>query len=223
MNVLSALIAQENSISFDTGIYYYSLITVFWLFLFIESFGKKDIIQRHKNKLSLVIVGWFMATLLLAFFIPMRCKEKPEISPLKSLEHDLHSVVAFFILPVFAFANAGINLSGVGLSQLLHPVPLGIAMGLFVGKQVGIFGLCALCIKLKIAQLPQGMNWASLYGTAALCGIGFTMSLFVGSLAFEETGVNMIFDERLGIILGSLASGLVGFVVLNLFLPKNQS
>ncbi|GAA0292990.1 Na+/H+ antiporter NhaA [Psychrosphaera haliotis] len=156
-----------------------------------------------------------LAGVLLAMFIPMRSKENPEFSPVKELEHDLHSVVAFFVLPVFAFANAGLNLTGVGFEQVLHPVPVGIALGLFVGKQVGIFGLCWLAIKMGLAKLPKGMNFAALYGTAALCGIGFTMSLFIGSLAFEETGVDLLFDERLGIIVGSVLSGIVGYLVLN--------
>ncbi|GAB2997376.1 Na+/H+ antiporter NhaA [Psychrosphaera aestuarii] len=161
-----------------------------------------------------------LAGVLLAMFIPMRSKENPSFSPVKELEHDLHSVVAFFVLPVFAFANAGLNLTGVGVEQLLHPVPVGIAAGLFIGKQVGIFGLCWLAVKAGLAQLPKGMNWASLYGTAALCGIGFTMSLFIGSLAFEETGVDLLFDERLGIIVGSILSGVVGYLVLNKSLKK---
>lgn len=161
-----------------------------------------------------------LAGVLLAMFIPMKSKEDPSFSPLKDLEHDLHSVVAFGILPVFAFANAGINLTGVGFEQMFHSVPVGIALGLFLGKQIGIFGLCWLAIKLKLAPLPSGMNWMSLYGTATLCGIGFTMSLFIGSLAFEESGVNMIFDERLGIVIGSLASGIFGFLILKKYLPQ---
>lgn len=163
-----------------------------------------------------------LAGVVLALFIPMRSKTDPDESPLLDMEHDLHSVVAFFILPVFAFANAGISFSGMGAEQLLHDVPLGIAAGLFFGKQIGIFGLCWLFIKLKLASLPAGMNFPALYGTAALCGIGFTMSLFVGSLAFEETGVNLLFDERLGIILGSVASGIVGFLVLRASLPTKD-
>ena len=131
--------------------------------------------------------------------------------------------MAFVILPIFAFCNAGLNLSGVGMEQVLHGVPLGIALGLFVGKQVGIFGFCWLGIKLKMTELPSDFSWASLYGTAALCGIGFTMSLFIGSLAFEETGVNLMFDERLGIILGSLASGVLGYFVLNATLKKETA
>ncbi len=155
-----------------------------------------------------------LAGVILAMFIPIRSENNPDISPLKELENDLHSVVAFFVLPVFAFANAGLNLSGVGVAEIFHPVPIGIALGLFFGKQIGIFGLCWLFIKLKITNLPNGMNWASLYGTSTLCGIGFTMSLFIGSLAFEETGMNLLFDERLGIILGSLISGIFGYAIL---------
>ncbi|MFK8017237.1 MAG: Na+/H+ antiporter NhaA [Gammaproteobacteria bacterium] len=160
-----------------------------------------------------------LAGVVLALFIPMRDPNDPASSPLKSLEHDLHTIVAFFVLPVFAFANAGINLSGVGIEQLMHGVPLGIALGLIVGKQVGIFGFCLLAIKLGATRLPRGVSWLNLYGTTALCGVGFTMSLFIGSLAFEETGVNLLFDERLGIVLGSLVSGVLGFVVLRLSLP----
>jgi NhaA family Na+:H+ antiporter len=163
-----------------------------------------------------------LAGVILAMFIPMKSKMIPDYSPLKSMEHDLHSVVAFFILPVFAFANAGISFQGVGLEHLIHPVPLGIALGLIIGNQVGIFGLCWLVIKLNFATLPKGMSWLSLYGTAALCGIGFTMSLFISSLAFEETGVNLLFDERLGIILGSVVSGIIGYLVLNACLNSNK-
>jgi len=155
-----------------------------------------------------------LAGVMLAMFIPMKSKVKAAHSPLKSMEHDLHPVVAYYILPIFAFANAGIDFSGVGADYLLHNVPLGIALGLFVGKQVGVFGLCWLVIKLKLTQLPTGMSMLSLYGTAALCGVGFTMSLFIGSLAFEETTVNLLFDERLGIVLGSLVSGLLGYLIL---------
>jgi len=164
-----------------------------------------------------------LAGVLLAMFIPIKSKHDANHSPLKNLEHDLHFAVAFFVLPIFAFANAGINISDVGADQLLHGVPLGIALGLFFGKQIGVFGLCWLAIQLKLTSLPKNMTWSTLYGTAALCGIGFTMSLFVGSLAFEETGVNLFFDERLGIIIGSLASGIVGFFVLHWCLPKQAT
>lgn len=192
--------------------------------------NKNDVI----NKSPYILIGIIMwiatlksgvhATLsgvILAMFIPIRSKKSPEISPLKTLEHDLHSVVAYVILPVFAFANAGLSLQGIGMEKLLHPVSFGIAAGLFFGKQLGIFGLCWLAVKLKMVKLPNDFNWMILYGIAALAGIGFTMSLFIGSLAFEETGVNLIFDERLGIIIGSIASGIWGYIVLKKNLTKN--
>ena len=161
-----------------------------------------------------------LAGVLLAIFVPLRSKSDPELSPLKTLEHDLHALVAFFVLPVFAFVNAGLDLRAISMEQVFHGVPIGITLGLFAGKQIGIFGLCWLAVKMKFASLPPGMNLPGLYGTAALCGIGFTMSLFIGSLAFEETGVNLLFDERLGIILGSIASGVLGFLVLSFSLPE---
>lgn len=156
-----------------------------------------------------------IAGVLLAMFIPMKSDSNPSISPLKTLEHDLHFLVAFIVLPIFAFANSGLDLSGLTLPQLTHHVPVGIALGLFLGKQLGVFGLCWLFIKLNLASMPQGMNWLSLYGTSLLCGIGFTMSLFIGSLAFEGMDTNGIFDERLGIISGSLLAGILGYLVLN--------
>ncbi len=161
-----------------------------------------------------------LAGVALAAFIPMRDKDEPDHSPLRDLEHDLHSVVAFGVLPLFAFVNAGIDLGGVSFGDLLHPVPLGIAAGLFVGKQLGIFLLCFLAIRSGLARMPDGANWGSLYGVCVLCGVGFTMSLFVGSLAFENVALDtrMLFDERLGIILGSLLSGIVGYAVLRVSL-----
>lgn len=163
-----------------------------------------------------------LAGVILAMFIPMRSTTNPDSSPLKNMEHDLHSVVAFMVLPVFAFCNSGISFAGLGSQALLHDVPLGIALGLFLGKQLGVFSFCWLGIKLRFAELPKQLSLTSLYGVALLCGIGFTMSLFIGSLAFEETGVNLIFDERLGIVLGSLASGVAGYLVLRASLPANK-
>jgi len=156
-----------------------------------------------------------LAGIALALFIPMRDPKQPERSPLKALEHDLHTAVAFGILPLFAFANAGISLANASMDYLLHPVPLGITAGLFAGKQLGIFVACWLGVALGVASRPEGMSWGALYGTALLCGIGFTMSLFIGTLAFEETGVNQLFDERLGIIAGSILSGVAGYLVLH--------
>ena len=192
--------------------------------------NKKNIVRKSPYIL-IGIIMWIatlksgvhatLAGVVLAMFIPMQDKNDPDgPSPLRSLEHDLHGVVAFFILPVFAFANAGISLKGVGIEQMTHSVPIGIALGLFFGKQLGVFGLCWLAIKMKITSLPDKMSWLSLYGTSAICGIGFTMSLFIGSLAFKETGANILFDERLGIIVGSLLSGIIGYLVLKFSLKQ---
>ena len=154
-----------------------------------------------------------LAGVVLAMFIPLRDPSGGP-SPLRSLEHDLHTVVAFGILPVFAFANAGVALSAVSAEYLLHPVPFGTFAGLFLGKQAGVFLFCWLAIAAGWARLPQGVGWLQLYGAALLCGVGFTMSLFIGSLAFENSGVNLLFDERLGILAGSIASAVGGYLVL---------
>ena len=154
-----------------------------------------------------------LAGVVLAFFIPMRGDDGVE-SPLKLLEHDLHPTVAYAILPFFAFANSGVSLQGIGLSSLLEPVPLGIAAGLFIGNQVGVFGASWVSIRLGIARLPNQSSWLDLYGVAALCGIGFTMSLFIGSLAFEQGGPDFAVDDRLGILAGSVASAILGYSIL---------
>ena len=124
---------------------------------------------------------------------------------------------------MFAFVNAGISLTGVSTASFFHSVPLGIMAGLFIGKQFGIFVFCWLSVVLGIAQRPGDVSWAHIYGTALLCGVGFTMSLFIGSLAFEETGINLLFDERLGIIAGSILSAICGYLVLRFTLPARAN
>lgn len=163
-----------------------------------------------------------LAGVVLAMFIPMYSKKDPSHSPVMEMEHDLHSAIAFFILPIFAFCNSGINVTGATLDFFVHGVPAGIALGLFFGKQIGVFGFIWLGIKLKISTMPEGLSWGSLYGMSALCGIGFTMSLFIGSLAFDQTVMQLVFDERLGIVIGSLASGIFGAVILNKTLPRTN-
>lgn len=153
-----------------------------------------------------------LAGVVLALFIPMVNKDDPEHSPLEDLEHDLHGTVAFAILPLFAFANAGITLQGAGFDQLLHSVPFGIAAGLFIGKQVGIMLMCWIIIKAGLANLPNGTNFKQIYGVSLLCGVGFTMSLFISGLAFGSNTDG--FDPRLGIILGSIISGIAGYLLL---------
>jgi NhaA family Na+:H+ antiporter len=153
-----------------------------------------------------------LAGVAVAFFIPLRAKTEDGESPLEHLEHALHPWVAFAILPFFAFANAGVSLEGLTFASLLAPVPLGIAAGLFIGKQIGVFGLSYGAVRLGLAKLPQGVSWLQIYGLSFLTGIGFTMSLFIGTLAYDDlehaTGV------RLGVLLGSLVSGVGGYLLL---------
>lgn len=155
-----------------------------------------------------------LAGVLVAMFIPFRSQPGADKTQVEKLEEDLHPAVVFGILPLFAFTNTGISLEGISLQSLLHPVPLGIATGLFIGNQLGVFGFSWLAIKLGLAKLPQGASWLHMYGVAALCGIGFTMSLFISSLAFEKAGPGFSVDDRLGILLGSIVSALFGYTVL---------
>ncbi len=159
-----------------------------------------------------------LAGVALAFTIPLRAKSESgeTISPLKEIEHSLHSWVAFAILPLFAFVNAGVSLKGISISQMAHPVPLGIILGLFLGKQLGVFGFSYAAIRAKLATLPEEANWRQFYGVSVLTGIGFTMSLFITSLAFEDDRL-FHYTDKLGILLGSLLAGVVGYLVLKLF------
>ena len=158
-----------------------------------------------------------LAGVALAFAIPLKSRKNPDYSPLHELEHNLHPWVNYLILPVFAFANAGISLTGMSLGDLLHPVPLGIMLGLVAGKLVGVYGFSMIAIRLGLAQMPAQANGRHLLGVAGLCGIGFTMSLFIGGLAFEHTGgdvVSYLTTHRLGILTGSMISGLLGYLIL---------
>jgi NhaA family Na+:H+ antiporter len=152
-----------------------------------------------------------LAGVLIALTIPLKEKNGDK-ALLYKVEHALHPWVAYMILPIFAFANAGVSLAGLSISDLAQPLTLGIAAGLFVGKQIGVLAATWIGVKSGIAKLPEGINWLHLYGVACLTGIGFTMSLFVGSLAFgaDET-MNAV---RLGVIFGSLLSGVLGYAVL---------
>ncbi|MFC1660802.1 Na+/H+ antiporter NhaA [Gemmatimonadota bacterium] len=164
-----------------------------------------------------------LAGVVLAMFIPLGVSETTPSTPapkslLRHLEHTLHPWVAFGVLPIFAFANAGVSIRGLSIPDVLHPVPLGIVTGLFFGKQIGILGMSWLAVRLGIASPPEGVGWWQLYGTALLCGIGFTMSLFIASLAFEQGGAAFLGLERIGILIGSLVSGLFGYAVLRISL-----
>lgn len=154
-----------------------------------------------------------LAGFAVACTIPLRSKDSAP-SPLRHLEHSLHPWVAYLILPLFAFANAGVSFSGVSGDALLGPVSLGIAAGLFIGKQLGVFSVVWLAVKLKLATLPQGSNWLSIYGVALLTGIGFTMSLFIGSLAFERGAFDQLVATRVGVLTGSVLSAIAGYLLL---------
>ncbi|PHQ80419.1 MAG: Na+/H+ antiporter NhaA [Coxiella sp. (in: Bacteria)] len=159
--------------------------------------------------------------IFVAFAIPLRDKKHPGRSPLKTLEHYLHPWVAFMVLPVFAFANAGVSFAGLKLSHLFSSLPLGIAAGLFIGKQVGIWGISMLAVKAKIAELPSDMSGMGVYGISALAGVGFTMSLFIGGLAFGEANVQYAAYVRFGVLVGSILSGILGYCVLQKLYPKS--
>lgn len=164
-----------------------------------------------------------LAGVVTALFVPARDPAHPDHPPLRTLEHALHPWVAFAILPVFAFANAGVSLAGLSPRDLLQPIPLGIMLGLVVGKQAGVFVFAWFAVKLGLARLPDGVDFRHVYGASMLCGIGFTMSLFIGMLAFENTASGeVIVIDRLGVLAGSLVSAVAGWVVLNLVLPRNQ-
>ncbi len=162
-----------------------------------------------------------LAGVATALAIPMRDSLGASRSPLREVEHALHPWVAFGILPLFAFANAGVSLAGLTPATLLEPIPLGIALGLFVGKQVGVFLFAWLAAALGFARLPTGVTWSQLYGAAILCGIGFTMSMFIGSLAFDQAAVDV--NDRLGILVGSLVSAVAGYLFLKAVLPATPA
>jgi Na+:H+ antiporter, NhaA family len=183
--------------------------------------------------LLLAVALWFavllsgvhatIAGVLAAFAIPFRrtlAAPDAEDSALHRLEHALARPVAFVIVPLFGFANAGVSLSGVGLDQLLAPLPLGIAAGLFLGKQAGIFTSVYACAKLGIAARPRDASWAQVYGVALLCGVGFTMSLFIGGLAFKDAA--LADAVKIGVLMGSIASALAGYAVLRIAAKPNR-
>jgi Na+:H+ antiporter, NhaA family len=160
-----------------------------------------------------------LAGVAVAFAVPLKAKDAQGHAPLHQFEHSLHPWVAFAALPIFAFANAGVSFAGVTLAALAEPLPLGIAVGLFAGKLAGVFGASATLVRLGLARLPKGASWRQLAGVAALCGVGFTMSLFIGSLAFE--GPEYFTPLRLGVIAGSTLSGVTGYLLLR-FAPRHS-
>ena len=216
---LGAILIIAFFYSGDLSISYLSLILISYILLLIlNKLGVKKFIPY-------LIIGalmWFftyksgihatIAGVLLASTIPHRVKDK-DFSLLIKLEHAISPYVAFLIMPIFAFANAGVSVAGLSLSSLLEPVPLGILLGLFIGKQVGVMALSYLAVKLGAAQMPDNSSWLSLYGVSILTGVGFTMSLFVGNLAFAGS-IHYMDGVKIGVLSGSLLSTIFGYFVL---------
>ncbi|MDM5263278.1 Na+/H+ antiporter NhaA [Sulfurovum sp. XTW-4] len=163
-----------------------------------------------------------LAGVALAFMIPLSSKDKEgnDFSMAKEMEYDLHNWVVYMILPLFAFVNAGVDLKGISIEEMAGTVPLGIMLGLFIGKQVGVFGFSWLAIKMGLASLPKESNWIMLYGVSVLTGIGFTMSLFVDTLAYNDTQIYH-YADKLAILLGSFLSAIVGYLILRLTTAKS--
>lgn len=164
-----------------------------------------------------------LAGVAVAFTIPIRDRKRPDRSLLRRCEHALHPWVGFGIMPVFALANAGVSLGGLGPEAMADPVTLGILLGLFAGKQLGVMLMVALCVGLGFAKLPQGSSWGQMYGVAVLTGIGFTMSLFIGTLAFSDD--LRAAEVRLGVLAGSILSAAVGYLLLRFVaqpLPRSR-
>ena len=216
---LGAIVIIAFFYSGDLDIYYLSFLLITFFVLFILN---KANIKKIFPYLILGLVLWFfthesgihatISGVLLAIVIPHRKKEK-DYSLLLKIEHSISPYVAFGIMPLFALANAGVSLNGINLNSLLSPVPLGILLGLFLGKQIGVFLFSIISIKLKIAKMPNNSNWLSLYGVGILTGIGFTMSLFIGNLAFVEN-TQYISGVKIGVLAGSLLSTLFGYFLL---------
>ena len=216
---LGAILIIAFFYSGDLSIVYLGLIFLsFILLLVLNKFSVKIFVPY-------LIVGLFMwyftyksgihatiAGVLLASTIPHRNKEK-DFSLLVKLEHAISPYVAFLIMPIFAFANAGVSLEGLTFNTLLNPVPLGILLGLFFGKQIGVLLFSYVSIKMKLAEMPNNSNWLSIYGVSILTGIGFTMSLFVGNLAFADN-LQYIDGVKIGVLTGSLLSTVFGYLLL---------
>ena len=188
-------------------------------------------LQRTSAYLVIGTVIWFcvlksgvhatLAGVVVALFIPLNTKSDDDVSPLKEIEHALAPWVAFGIMPIFAFANAGVALHGLAFEDLHSGIPLGIAAGLFLGKQIGIMAFVWTSVKLGIARLPDGVSWTQIYGVSILAGIGFTMSLFIGTLAYSSP--EHAAAVRIGVLAGSAASALIGYLVLRYALRPEKT
>jgi NhaA family Na+:H+ antiporter len=235
--VTVAIVDDMGAVAIIALVYTPTLSTI-WLFasailLAVMYYLNAAGVKRLLPYIVLAVLLWYcvllsgvhatIAGVLAAMVIPItKTPGAPDAvdSPLHKMEHAITPWSAFFIVPIFGFANAGVNLTGMGVDQILAPLPLGIALGLFAGKQIGIFGSVWLAVKFGIAGKLRGATWMQIYGTAMLCGIGFTMSLFIGGLAYPGNAL-LIEEAKIGVLLGSAVSGLAGFLILR-FAPLHQ-
>lgn len=217
------------AIFYSSGIATHYLLAAFFCFALLGIFNWKKV-DHYWPYLLVGTVMWYftlksgihatIAGVALGAMIPLKLERRGSGSMLKHFEHLLQPWVVFLIMPVFAFANAGVNFDGITLDSLRDPVPAGIAVGLFAGKQLGIFAVAYILIKAGFAKLPEEATWTQLYAVSMIAGIGFTMSLFIGGLAFQDA--QHAVSIRLGVLLGSLASAVVGGLLLHFALPKNR-
>lgn len=233
--LLTVAIVDDIGAVLIIALFYTSQLKLLWLFASVAAFGGLMLLNWYGiNRRRWYVIGtavlWFcvlhsgvhatIAGVLAAFTIPMRTRD--DIPLLENFEHTLVGWNAYLVVPIFGFANAGVDLRGLGLEYLLLPLPLAIAAGLVVGKQVGIFGAVLLAEKLNISPRPGGISWMQTWGIATLCGIGFTMSLFIATLSYF--GNDELYNEaKIGVLSGTLVSLILGYVILRFASPKPAS
>jgi NhaA family Na+:H+ antiporter len=234
--LLTIAIADDLVAALVIAIFYTNEVHFIWLLSSILPITLLMVLNKKSNR-SLppyFILGAFLwlcilnsgvhptlAGVILAMLIPLKVDRTQKNSPLQIIEHNLHPWVAYLILPIFAFANAGVSLQGLSLRFLNNPITIGITAGLFIGKQTGVMLMSFIGIKLKLCKLPKHVTWLQYYGMSLVTGIGFTMSLFIGLLAFED--IEQQISVRLGVIIGSLLSGIAGYIVLRISCPVKEN
>ncbi|WP_217520253.1 Na+/H+ antiporter NhaA [Vibrio metschnikovii] len=233
--LLALAIIDDLGVIIIIALFYTSELSSFALVMGLLTAGGLYLLNRYKvtSLVPYLILGailWFavlqsgihatLAGVMIGFAIPLKGKQATSPSPLKRLEHWLHPWSTFAILPLFAFVNAGISLEGISLAGLTSTLPVGVALGLFVGKPLGIFTFSWISVKLGMTKLPEGIDTRHIFAVSVLCGIGFTMSIFISSLAFGHAHLILDNYARLGILIGSTAAALAGYIMLRATLPK---
>lgn len=236
--LLSVAIFDDISAIVIIALFYSQELSTLSLGIAISGLAMLFVLNRYKVRYqaAYVIVGMIvwaavlksgvhatLAGFAVAWFVPLKVRNEEGHPMLLHMEHALQPWVAFLILPIFAFANAGVSLVGITMEDLTNPITLGIIFGLFVGKQIGILGACWLAVKAGVAKLPQDTNWLQIYGVSLLCGVGFTMSLFIGTLAFEQYDAAYQNSVKIGVLFGSLLSAVVGSYVIAKARPNRET